>query len=97
MTEPKREFKAPTPQFRSLYDFAAAVDELEPGWSVTYHIGNLAEDRFAGYSSSHVIHQIANEAMSLCNAGTVTLFQQRLDAETWQYLARKKPAKEVRK
>lgn len=58
----------------TIDDFKKKLRNLEPGRVLTYHMGNLAQDR----ENNEVVNKIASLALSVDELGYGTVFQQRV-------------------
>ena len=80
-------------------DLCAWVSQAEPGEAIEYHRGFLCidrcgADRFGAPIDATSLNQIASRALALAEAGFVHLIQQRIEAETFSYLAVARPQPE---
>jgi len=77
-------------------DLCAWVSQAEPGEAIEYHRGFLCIDRSGIDRIGTVIdiatlNLIASRALALAEAGFVHLIQQRIEVETFSYLAIARP------
>jgi hypothetical protein len=80
-------------------DLCAWVGQAGSGEAIEYHRGFLCidrcgADRFGAPIDATSLNQIASRALALAEAGFVHLIQQRIEAETFSYLAVARPQTE---
>ena len=83
-------------EISSEEDLCAWVSLAEPGEAIEYHRGFLCidrcgADRFGAPIDAASLTRLANRALALAEAGFVHLIQQRIEAETFSYLAIARP------
>jgi hypothetical protein len=88
-----------TPAILSEEDLCAWVSQAEPGEAIEYHRGFLCidrcgADRFGAPIDAASLNRLANRALVLAEAGFVHLIQQRIEVETFSYLAIARPQPE---
>lgn len=91
--------RLPVPLPITEIEFCAWVSQAEPGEVIEYHRGFLCidrcgADRFGTPIDAASLNQLASRALALAEAGFVHLIQQRIEAETFGYLAIARPLPE---
>ena len=77
----------------TVTDFSAFIREAEPGWTLTYHTGDLAKDR----AHDRALDELAAAVLAASVAGNVDLWQRRVGSQQFEYIAARRKVSPMRR